>query len=281
MSHFTVLVIGENPDKQLAPFQENSCSEPDREYMVFESKQEDYEQEWKEEKPDAIKMKDGTYLLPSDDKFKVKGKDGFNKQVVPKGLKKTKVSFQKLYKDFDEFCHKWHGIDKDDEMGEYGYWFNPNSHWDWWMVGGRWSGMLKLKKGCKGTRGEKSWCNEQETIPADRVDSARIGDIDFEGMLKDEKILLAETWDKAQKEKKGQASFLYGITKEMTKEQYIEKNSKFSTHAVVKDGEWFEQGCMGWWGIVTDVNSEWDKEFKKLLDGLSPKTRITIIDCHI
>src|SRR5579859_6601454 len=35
MSHFTVLVIGDNPEEQLAPFQENNMGDCPKEYMVF------------------------------------------------------------------------------------------------------------------------------------------------------------------------------------------------------------------------------------------------------
>jgi hypothetical protein len=50
MSHFTVLVIsreGENVKEQLAPFQENNMGDCPQEYMEFEDKTEEYEQEWK------------------------------------------------------------------------------------------------------------------------------------------------------------------------------------------------------------------------------------------
>lgn len=33
----------------------------------------------------------------------------------------------------------------DEKQGDYGYWYNPNAKWDWWTVGGRWSGLLHLK----------------------------------------------------------------------------------------------------------------------------------------
>jgi hypothetical protein len=47
-----------------------------------------------------------------------------------------------------------------DEHGNWGYWFNPESQWDWWEIGGRWKNILQTKDGTR--------CN-----------SARIGDIDL------------------------------------------------------------------------------------------------------
>lgn len=32
-----------------------------------------------------------------------------------------------------------------EQPGRFGYWNNPNAKWDWFSVGGRWSGLLKLK----------------------------------------------------------------------------------------------------------------------------------------
>ena len=48
------------------------------------------------------------------------------------------------YKDIDEYAEDYHGYKKID--GRYGYLRNPNAKWDWYQVGGRWSGLLKLKE---------------------------------------------------------------------------------------------------------------------------------------
>lgn len=77
MSHFTVLVIGDDIEKQLAPYQENNMGDCPKEYMQF-TEDEDY--------------------------------------------------------------------DVDEETGKKGYWSNPNTKWDWYSVGGRWTGYFKLKK---------------------------------------------------------------------------------------------------------------------------------------
>jgi len=58
---------------------------------------------------------------------------------------------------------------------------------------------------------------------------------------------------------------------------------ELKTFAILKDGEWYERGKMGWWAIVTDEmeDDKWDAEFKKLIDGLPDDTLISIYDCHI
>ena len=38
-------------------------------------------------------------------------------------------------------------FDFDEETGRCGYWQNPNARWDWYVIGGRWGGQLRLKGG--------------------------------------------------------------------------------------------------------------------------------------
>lgn len=55
------------------------------------------------------------------------------------------------------------------------------------------------------------------------------------------------------------------------------------TFAIVKDGQWYERGSMGWFGRVADEKDPdmWDREFATLLDGLPPETWLAVVDCHI
>lgn len=49
-------------------------------------------------------------------------------------------------------------------------------------LGGRWSGTLILKPGCEGSYGTKSWMNKDEIIPCNRCDGAYNKDIDWTAM---------------------------------------------------------------------------------------------------
>ena len=42
--------------------------------------------------------------------------------------------------------------DLDKTVGAGGYWHNPNARWDWWEIGGRWRGLLRLLPGKSGYR---------------------------------------------------------------------------------------------------------------------------------
>lgn len=46
--------------------------------------------------------------------------------------------------DIEAFAERYFGYDLDDETQRFGRYTNPNAKWDWWVIGGRWSGTLKL-----------------------------------------------------------------------------------------------------------------------------------------
>jgi hypothetical protein len=70
---------------------------------------------------------------------------------------------------------------------------NPNKQWDWYVVGGRWTGMLKLKPGAKGNLGRPGTFGNQAEIGA--ADQARKGDIDWDGMRDQAGNDAAKRWD--------------------------------------------------------------------------------------
>jgi len=63
--------------------------------------------------------------------------------------------------------------------------FNSNAKWDWYELGGRWTGFLHLKPGRTGTLSVSSGGLDPDAPVRDltgRADQARKGDIDFAGM---------------------------------------------------------------------------------------------------
>ena len=53
---------------------------------------------------------------------------------------------------------------------------------------------------------------------------------------------------------------------------------------VMPDGEWYEPGQMGWWGVSgasPKSQGEWDENYHKILEEADPNWTITIVDCHI
>lgn len=233
MSHYTVLVIGDNVDDQLAPFDESikvKYTRSKEEHIARGKKDiEDY-------KNNGLYA---TYLENPEEYLNKCTNDAHAKYISEEFPKKLKWTDEEIYQDQIRW-YEPHQINEDGSTNET---YNPNSKWDWYQIGGRWSGMIRvLPNQRSGRMGEKSWASSENDDPL-QVDSAEVRDID---------------WDH-------------------------QNMKHFGTFAVLKDGKWYERGEMGWWAIVSNEKPEeqWDQEFKKLIKDLNPETRITVVDCHI
>ena len=239
--HFTVLVVGEEPELQLEPFQENNMGDCPPEFLQFLSMEDELADEYE-----------------------------LNRMIEsPEGDMKP---IKELYPTFESFAEEYHGFDKDPRMRKYGYWENPNSRWDWYELGGRWTGAFKLKDGAEGVIGGPSVFRERAPVEEGFVDQARKGDIDWEGTMAHDRTLAEETWDK-YKDKK---SFLYNIYPEETREEYLSRVCQFTTHAILMDGEWSEKE-----GYDKETDLAWSKSMKKIIDSLPDDTLLSVYDCHV
>ena len=197
MSHFTVLVIGENPEEQLRPYQENNMGDCPREYMEFFDVEEENREEYQTRKLEAVRLSDGALHSRYEDMFyKVtdESKPWDKEFVLPENCELVEVPASVLYPTYQEYLEEWHGYRKDEETGKYGYWENPNAKWDWYQLGGRWTGFFRLKEGAFGERGEAGLMT-----PVARdgwVDAAYKRDIDFEGMANDAVEQANESYDR-------------------------------------------------------------------------------------
>jgi len=315
MSHFAVLVIGpsENLEEMLAPFQENNMGTCPRQYMKFYDRESELLVEYDTEGTTRVVMPDGTYKTPYDDEFRKPGTFGIGSDTheVPADLETREVPYKELYATFEEFVQGYHGYEeRDKETGRYGYWENPNRKWDWYQVGGRFTGFFKLKEGAAGELGGRGLFGR--TAQPGYVDSCRLGDIDIAGMRADAEAkavdwydafhavvagrsfpkfeeLLKEHDDDAEKARAEYWSnpVLQDLRKSekfasaWSYEQYLvdrdaylkqARDSAVVTFALLKDGSWYEKGSMGWWAMVSDAkdDSEWSSQFSELLNSLSP-----------
>jgi len=292
MSHFTVLVVGNDPEKQLAPF--NEQPKKGSPYLKFEDKTDEFLKEyqtgttsefycsssssWGAEISNDLfnKLKENQVGFESDYvvrknfgsyfknrcRYRAYERDENNKPIFTSkqwfeviGVKETthpdmdvcfegvvrikKIDAPKelplnvMYSTFDDFISNYHGIESEPD-GKYGYWRNPNSKWDWFTLGGRYSGKIQLKVGTTGETG-KSGAFDNEV----GIDSAKKGD--------------------------------------------IANLNEIQTFAVLKDGQWYERGEMGWWACVSNemTDEQWDAEYNKLISDLPDDTLLSIYDCHI
>ncbi|GAB3282886.1 hypothetical protein GCM10027347_59460 [Larkinella harenae] len=317
MSHFTVMVVTDSPDdvkSALQPFHEYECTGKKDKYVIWFDMSEELTKQFKEGKTTMRLMPDGSYLQPYNDKdFQIEiseqeykaiqllkpndagyfptsmSKSGnepavYTKTVWPEGASIVEMTYEEEAQiegvTFEEWAKDWGGAEREDGQPGIGRWTNPNKKWDWWTIGGRWQGMLKLKDSSKGVQGEKSWTNMGE--PMTGYDQAQISNLDYEAMRKEYRKSAKETWDKAQLCEDVQIrEWRYGIKPGMTEEQFIANKSHFWTFAVLMDGKWYESGEMGWWGTVTNEKDDWQEQFTKILETIPSEKWITIVDCHI
>jgi hypothetical protein len=318
MSHFTVVVIGDDIDEQLAPYAEQDF---DPKYGAFQDKEDEYKNEYENEAVELVILADGTICSKYDKRFEQK--DGWNtKSVYPDDATIREGKFTELYSTFEEYMEDWHGsAERDAVKNRYGYWNNPNAQWDWYSVGGRWTGYFKPKAGVEGELGRPGAFGNQ---PKDGwVDSLRMCDIDFDGMKAEAVKEANETYDKLDEILQGRPLPSWNAIREKnngdidaarneyhnlktyqdlckadfhimgdyvetfgrSREEYVEKckNSVAVPYAVVKDGKWYQKGEMGWFGCSNDqmTQDQWNQQFWEMLNSLDPETTLTLVDCHI
>lgn len=311
MSHFTVLVIGDNFEDQLAPYHEFECTGENDQYV----QDVDVTEEMNKSISEGESIEDAL------------GYYGLEDKIVDDESKVEKVG--------NTCAHKFgYAIVKDNKLIKAVNRTNPNRKWDWYQVGGRWSGFLKLKEGATGQNGRRSWANPGEN-DAGYCDQARKCDIDFDGMRNEAGEEAGKKWDLFHKHlghliegfvtweemrarhvsidnardeyhnqplrkrmselssrdsnlSEDDRTFFVWLDIEpylVTREQHVQsaRNRAIATFAVVKDSKWFEKGEMGWWGIVHDEKDQedWNRQYNELLDSLPEDTMLTVVDCHI
>ncbi|HAK2208019.1 hypothetical protein MOV10_14355 [Salmonella enterica subsp. enterica serovar Abeokuta] len=281
MSHFSVLIIGNNPEEALAPFHEFECTGIDDQYIqeidITEEIRGDIESECSVES--AV-----SYHL------------GDNKSVTSDSLL-----------DLAE-THKYgYAIVRDGELIKAVKRTNPNKKWDWYQIGGRWSGFFLHRSGM---------C----------VDSIKKSDIDFTGMIADKAIVakrnyeafaaaitgheyprswpsIMETLGKDNIDqardiyhsqpalnaiKKAGLNFLFKCPVEHfghDEQAFVtrEASSFFSPYAIIHEGVWIAKGEMGWFGMSDDdvTQEEWNEKVFELIRDLPDDAILSVYDCHI
>lgn len=296
MSHFTVLVIGPDAEAQLAPY----C-EQDKEYFrhsdVTNEYRRSYERYRKRQEDQGEPCKDFTKYCSND------------YDAVP---------FGEMPPEYGGYTQ----LDADGNVKAVYNFGNPDRKWDWYCLGGRWTGFFKLLPGRPGKLGEPG--------KAGMADEALYGDIDWSAMRAEGEDAAGEhydkameilgwpavpswrTWDEVRREyiaddmtilKEGgidKVRQVYATQRGVKlladagihnadqflicREQYVREGGikAYQTYALVKDGKWYGQGTMGWWGMSSGDKAEWPEVFERLLhEGTTPDTLIAAYDCHI
>ena len=308
MSHFTVAVFTDGTkslEELLAPYQENNMGDCPKEYLAFHDEEDSYLKEYEEDGLEMIKTPNEELIYTWDnslrkiqDSFRTKDlrvdKNEYIKKLNEMGYKEVFVKYKEKYPTFEEFVRDFHGREeRDPETKRYGYWENPNRKWDWYQLGGRWQGSLLVKDDSEHSVGSLGLMTQPRELynPAPEgykwVDQAKVGDIEWDLMAELNKKEAINRWEEAEKDPKQDTNyryFMYGIKKDMTKEDYISSIAdNFETYAVLTtDGKWHEKGKMGWFGISTDEKQGWSESYKEsFIKNADPNWTISIVDCHI
>lgn len=371
MSHFTVLVIGDNPEQQLAPYHEFECTGYDDQYVQEIDKTLEYLKEHRTKTRTMVKGPDGTmqpwgspqfYREPTEEERKKIGSlagDGFAGKMswssrdwgdglgfrtkiheIPADHSQVEVPYKDLMT-FAQFIEHWHGLrsvphgDRPNLVQEHKYGYvqldenghvvravrrtNPNAKWDWYLLGGRWTGFFKLRPTAVDAAVGEPGLQTPAAEPG-RADQARKGDIDFVGMRRDAAVKAGKDWDEVREiiagrevktfdeilsanggdhDKARKAYWAQPVMRDLSEirlfinlDDYLLSRKEYTaraaakaiqTFAVVKDGQWYERGQMGMFAVVYDEKAPdaWDQQFASLLDGLPDDTLLSVYDCHI
>jgi hypothetical protein len=245
------VVVGDYIGDKLAPYQENNMGDCPQEYMTFQA--------------EVKKGKEVEFITAQKRKMSDSKAATYDKLTTK------------------QFMSKW-GYVKNPDTNEWGYYYNENAKWDWYQIGGRWTGMFKMKPNRKSKLGEAGVFNNK---PLHDADQAKKGDIDWKAMqiLTPEQVAdFTKHWEEVLS---GKSYYKPEYFKEKygTLEKYLKQSALFTTHSVLNDDGWHEAGQMGWFGCSSssvEAEENWDNNyFKNFIEPLSDDTLLTIVDCHI
>ena len=214
------------------------------------------------------------------------------------------------YPTFEDYCEEYCGYIQNGE-GEWGYTHNPNAKWDWWVIGGRFTGDFLVRADLQDCI-VSSDCSEGDSDRAPEgykfVDGARKKDICWDLM----KQLAVDAVEKGYQKcveafenkdltgfgpltsivddgiaswgamlyKKGETLDEYKARKGVANvDRYMINAYAF----VDRNGDWSGSGDMGWFGISSNDKDErtWNDELQTLINESQDDDFIVSIDCHI
>lgn len=219
MSHFTVMLkitperlarhngnVETAVAKMLAPFQENNMGDCPKEFLEFNDLEDEYREEYETEGTEMVRLADGSLAYSWDEQFRVQGQIGIGGGThrVPDHLKKEHVPHKERFPTLEAYARDYHGSrGRDANKGRYGYWENPNKKWDWYQIGGRWSGFFPVKKSVTPTLGEMSLMRN-DAPEVGKADVCRVGDLDMDRIAQETREGAEKFWARWEQYKRGE-----------------------------------------------------------------------------
>ena len=224
----------------------------------------------------------------------------------------------KYYADRDDIrtpealLEDWHGgtVTRDDERGEWVIWstYNPDSRWDWWVIGGRWDGFFN---------GENIVLATDTTISGKQEEARHDAEREYDEFEKATEGLTFKPWSVFEKElghhaseealqkardeyhdqewvkaAKGVAGFIWepsevhfkvseGGREAFIRERVMRAGVPYSY--IDLEGNWCARGKMGWFGMSSDdkAQEDWSESYINYLHSVPEGTRVVSLDLHI
>lgn len=155
--------------------------------------------------------------------------------------------------------------------------YNPASKWDWYVIGGRWNGVLDQYDPTKDER-------NYEVCRLCRGTGKRMDKLAQEFRAKDPTYGCNGCDGCDGCDGTGRAlKYTSGWVPQENVRRVRDIRADFVPFAcVTPDGKWWEKGKMGWWAIVQEEVEEakWEGMYKQLITQY-PDHYGVIVDCHI
>lgn len=325
MSHFTVLVhipanevtnvndIETLVSKKLQPFHEFECTGIKDEYVTEVDETEERMAAYNTDIIPSVFFNNtfyGTKYSQQCKKFFVM--DSFM-ETLPVGYEFREAPASEIFT-FREFLTEWEGCTLDGKYtdyrdGKFYSYTNVNSKWDWWSIGGRWSGHFCNHNGNKfdiikvkdwDIETPKNKVIEKFSKFYDKYENSELVNLEFLNWNECTSkfgIDEARAFYHSQEYKKGliklfntpeESEFswvlhdpesFYGVSREeFYKDRYF---NEIGTFAILHDGKWLERGDMGWWGCISDENDNWNDIFLDTITKFDDNDYLVLVDCHI
>ena len=284
MSHFTVLVIWDNPEKQLAPFQENNMDDCPKEYLKYCV----YDKDWNKHRFDTEEDFKKSWIIPEDEDWGYRenpnakwdyyqlwgrwiGAFKLKPNVDTNSYSRSEPSFfcssEQIESSSKEGrCDQAHKGEIDLEFMYQEELKEKIKAFSW--VFEHYENKIPIV--------HKKWKNLVEEYSDDINKAREIYNnqkevIDFNSLCEEKQRFFCKT-------------LLEDFEWFTSVEEYAQSIcSWFSTFAVIKDGMRYEKGEMGRWGTVSNQKDSKTRqsEFKKLLEEVPEDTLLSVYDCHI
>lgn len=152
--------------------------------------------------------------------------------------------------------------------------YNPKSKWDWWVIGGRWSGLFDKDYDPSNDPDNIETCflcNGTGTRPDGVLQFGQQWADAMNGCNGCKGTGKAVKWPSNWKQFDGDIKPLAQVS-----------NDTIPFAILTPDGKWFEKGKMGWWGMVSDEKAE--EDWAKTVANVRAEyggTIAVVVDCHI